>query len=323
MEYKDYKKIKEVIVMKWDTKKVVLYLLATVFITYGIGSAILFSNPKKILSFNGSVIEKSNYDINEEKTSSLNGINSISINTSSTGINIIPSNETGLKAQLKGNVVSSSPYSNPELECYASGSTVYVNVKNKTTVTFGFFSSTLKLDVYIPSNYAENLKVNSSSGSINIKGMKLSRLECNSSSGSISINDIAADEFICNSSSGSLRGDGLTTKSSRITSSSGSKRITRFVGDLKATSSSGSTRIEYVSFENNLDIDSSSGSVEIKLPENSQFYLDATSSSGRISTRFPVTVIGSNDKHQLKGTVGSDKNKVKIHTSSGSINIDK
>jgi DUF4097 and DUF4098 domain-containing protein YvlB len=81
--------------------------------------------------------------------------------------------------------------------------------------------------------------------------------------------------------------------------------------------------VEYASFDNDIDISASSGSVEVTLPENSTFYIDASASSGSIRTDFPVTIVGSSDKRQLKGVVGNDKNKVKIHTSSGSIRISK
>lgn len=303
---------------KWNIRKVVIYLIAIVFITYGLGSIILFSSPRSV--FNS---EKSNYDINDEKSVSISGITDIDVNVSSTTINIIPSDGTEVKAKLYGNVKSSSAYSKPELECYSQGETIYVNVQNKTTIVFGFFSSSMKLDVYVPSSYANNLKLSSSSGSINVKNLKLNKLQCSASSGDTSIQDITAGNFQCGSSSGSLKANGLTTKTSSLSSSSGSQRITRFTGDLKTSSSSGSIKVEYVSFDNNIDATASSGSVEIKLPESAAFYLDASASSGSVKSSFPVTVTGKAERNQLKGTVLNDKNKVRVRTSSGSINITK
>jgi lia operon protein LiaG len=302
----------------WNLKKFVICLTAIVFITYGLGSIILFSSPKSV--FNN---EKSTYGINDEKAASISGITDISINVSSTNINIIPSDGTEVKAKLYGNVITTSPYSKPELQCYTQGETLFLNVQKKASMTFNFFTPSVKLDVYIPSSYTNNLKLSSSSGSINIKNLKLNNLRCNASSGSTSIQDITADSFQYGSSSGSLRADGLATKTSSLSSSSGSQRITRFTGDLKASSSSGSIKVEYVSFDNNIDASASSGSIEIKLPESAAFYLDASASSGSVRSDFPVTVTGKTERNQLKGTVLNDKNKVRIRTSSGSITITK
>jgi lia operon protein LiaG len=303
---------------KFNIKKLVLGLFAVMLIAYGIGAVIMFTSPRSF--FSG---EKSNFDINHTKTASLNGIKEIQINVSSSSINIIPTTDSELKAHLNGNVMSMSTYAKPDLECYSSGNTLYVNVKNKGGVTFGFFSSSLKLDIYFPTAYANELKLASSSGSINIRDLKLSKLECSASSGSTTLENITSDSFDYSSSSGNLNASGLKTKTSKLSSSSGSKRVSGFTGDLKATSSSGSSAIEYSTFNNNIDITASSGNVEVKLPEEAEFYLDANVSSGSIRSDFPITVKGSNDKHELKGTVGSDKNKIKINTSSGSIRITK
>lgn len=300
----------------WNMKKIVLYLVATMFIAYGLGAIVFFSSAKT--SFNGA---KGNYDINEEKTSNVNGIKEIRVSVASPDINIIPVEGSEVKAILNGKIISSGPYTTPVLECSTSGDTLYINVNSKTNMTIGFFSSSLRLDVYIPNSYSSILKLSSSSGNFNVKNLKLSSLECNASSGDTNIENISADNFVFNTSSGSLKADKLTTKTSKLSNSSGSKRVTGFTGDLKVSSSSGDTKIDYAAFDNNINVESSSGSVEIRLPENSNFYLSARTSSGGIKTDFPITVKGETGRHELIGTVGSDKNKVKIDTSSGSIKI--
>ncbi|MFL0269452.1 DUF4097 family beta strand repeat-containing protein [Candidatus Clostridium radicumherbarum] len=302
---------------EWNIKKIVLCLLSIVVITYGIGAIVLFTNTKIFSP------EKSMYNINDEKSININGINTISVNVSSAQINVIPYDGLEVKAHFYGNVTTSSSFTKPELECYLSGDTLYINTKSKNIMTFGFFNYDLKLDVNVPASYGRNLKLDSSSGSINLSSLKLKNLSCNLSSGSTNIKQIYADDFNYNSSSGSLTTENLTTKTSELNSSSGSQRLIGFSGDLKASSSSGSIRAEYASFNNNININASSGSVTVKLPENSDFYLDASASSGSIRSSFPITVTSNNNRHELKGTVTSDKNKISIHTSSGSVNIEK
>jgi lia operon protein LiaG len=301
---------------KFNIKKLILVLLAVMLMSYGIGAIIMFTSPKS--TFGG---EKSSMNIDDVKAANLSGIKEINVNVSSSNINVIPASEGEFKAALNGNVVSMGTYTKPDLECYASGSTLYVNVKSNTKVTFGFFSSSLKLDIYIPSTYTNALKLSSSSGSLRVRDLKLSSLQLSASSGSTTIENVTADNFEYSSSSGSFTANGLTTKDSKLSSSSGSKRLSGFTGNLKSTSSSGSTKVEYSTFDNNITVTASSGSVEVKLPDTAAFYLDASASSGSIRSDFPITVTKSNDKHQLRGTVGSDRNKVAINTSSGSIRV--
>ena len=78
-------------------------------------------------------------------------------------------------------------YTKPELECYKLGDTLVIKQVNKTHMSFGFFSSDIKLDVYVPSNYNKDIKLVSFSGDININGYKLNKLQCNLSSGDINI----------------------------------------------------------------------------------------------------------------------------------------
>jgi lia operon protein LiaG len=289
-------------------------------IAYGLGAIIMFVSPKSVFSN-----EKSNFSIDEKASSKLDGINSINIGTSSTSINIIPTDENEVSAHFYGKVITSSAYQNPELECYTDGDTLRINTKNKnsTSFNFGFFSSNLKLDIYIPKSYSKELILSSSSGSINIKDIKVKSLSCSSSSGSTYLENVTADEFIQNSSSGSLKADGLFTSKTTSSSSSGSRNITNFTGDLITNSSSGSTNVEYSTFDNDIKANSSSGSIKIKLPDNAEFYLDASTSSGGIDCEFPITITESKKRNKLAGVVGSDKNNIRINCSSGSIDIRK
>ena len=81
--------------------------------------------------------------------------------------------------------------------------------------------------------------------------------------------------------------------------------------------------MEYKNFNNNVDLQASSGRIELKLPDNAEFKLNARASSGRITCKFPITVSGEKKDNYLAGTVKSDKNSVTLNTSSGNINISK
>lgn len=301
---------------KFSMKKLVLYLLAIMVTGYLLGGIVMLVSPKSL--FNA---EKSNYNIDDEISSSVDNVNNIDIIASSADINLIPTDDSSLKAHFYGNAASISGFQKPELQCYINSDTLYVDLKSKPNMSFGFFSSNLKLDVYIPSFYKENLKLTTSSGEIDMQNLVLSGLECTSSSGSTNLQNITADEFIQSSSSGSLKADKLKTKTSRLSSSSGSKRLTDFTGNLNSSSSSGSTYVKYSEFNSNVKINSSSGSVKIILPSNAEFSLEADSSSGGIDCDFPITITEKVKRNLLKGTVGDGNNSISIRTSSGGIDI--
>lgn len=303
---------------KFNMKKIVLSLLIVMAAAYLLCGLVMIVSPKSVFN-----LEKSSYSIKDEKKSDISGIDEININTSSTTINILPTDESELKARFYGDIISTSNYQKPELECYTEGSRLYVNIKTKPTVIFGIHSLNTNFDVYVPKSYKKALSASTSSGGIQIKDLTLSDIKFNSSSGSASLDNVICESFTQNSSSGSLRANGLKTNSTKTSTSSGSRKLTNFTGDLTVNSSSGGTYVEYSEFNNDIKVNSSSGSVKILLPSNAGFTLEAAASSGGIDCDFPITVTEKVRRNLLKGTVGNGENSIVINTTSGGINIEK
>lgn len=106
-----------------------------------------------------------------------------------------------------------------------------------------------------------------------------------------------------------------------ISTGSGSVRARGVRGRLEATSSSGDVDVQG-DITGDWRLSSSSGSITIALPSNAGFELDASTSSGRISTDFPVTVSGTVDRRSLRGaTKGGSGRLLRVRTASGSISI--
>ena len=222
---------------------------------------------------------------------------------------------------MTGNVISSSSSFEPLLETNIQGSTLNISVKTQFLVMFGSYSSNLKLDVYIPESYAEDLRVESSSGSVDLGNMKLNDVSLKLSSGNLKIKNLSCNNFIYTCSSGSLNADSINAKASNLKTSSGQMSIGSLTGDLKANCSSGNIDISYLQFDNNIDIHVSSGSIELTLPENSEFVLDSKASSGSIACKFPITITEKQKNNLLRGTVKNDKNKITLNSFSGNIKI--
>jgi len=70
--------------------------------------------------------------------------------------------------------------------------------------------------------------------------------------------------------------------------------------------------------------DTSNGSLDITLPSDARFRIDADTSNGKVTTDFAVTVSGSLEDDQLKGTVGDNPSiSIRATSSNGSISIRK
>lgn len=301
---------------KFNIKKIVLYLLVIILAAYGLGALILFATGGSFTKGFGPY-----HTVEDTTTSNLEGIKEIDVDVSSANIDVIKEETNVFKAHLNGKIATSDNLQKPEMQSSQSGSTLFIKVIDKPSISFGSFNSSLKLDVYIPTSYNGNVKLISSSGDINMNDFKFNKLKCNLSSGVLTMNNMSAETFDYDSSSGSLKAEGLTTKTSSLNTSSGIIDITKFSGNLKSSSSSGAIKVQYAAFDNNIDIHSSSGKIEVKLPKTAQFYLDAATSSGGITCSFPITVNGNRRDHSLRGVVVSSKNTVRLDASSGDINV--
>ncbi|MHB8557212.1 MAG: DUF4097 family beta strand repeat-containing protein [Candidatus Acidiferrales bacterium] len=65
-----------------------------------------------------------------------------------------------------------------------------------------------------------------------------------------------------------------------------------------------------------------SGDLTVQLPQQTSFELYAHTSSGRIDSKFPITVQGTISPRDLHGKVGSGGPMVDLRTSSGTIHIE-
>ncbi len=99
--------------------------------------------------------------------------------------------------------------------------------------------------------------------------------------------------------------------------------IVDFMGNLEADSVSGDINARYRVFDNNIDVKTISGKVEIDLPQNAEFYLKTNTVSGEVVAKFPITIISFNKMNQLEGSVGTGDNRIVVDTVSGDIYINK
>ena len=89
----------------------------------------------------------------------------------------------------------------------------------------------------------------------------------------------------------------------------------------KSISGSITAAIGNVNWSGQLDFESSTGEITVKLPASANTELHAESIVGNISTEFPLTVQGSIGSYSVNGTIGTGGRKLNLKTVSGPIKV--
>ena len=243
-------------------------------------------------------------NIYEEKIHQIDNLELIQIKSPSFDVKILPVESDEIKIILAGRGKASSEEIFPRLVTKIIGDKLIIEVKpiRQFSIGFSFFSSNLKLEIYLPKSYKNNLDLVVSSADVEINDLAINNFNFSTSSGDLDLISFKANRSIMRVSSGDIIAAG-------------------FNGDLELVSSSGEAYIEYEKFNNNVTLRSSSGNITLKLPPESRFYLKADTSSGNIVTDFPIAIIGSIKEDYLEGTAGDSNNRIEIRTSSGDIEL--
>ncbi|HJQ69092.1 MAG TPA: DUF4097 family beta strand repeat-containing protein [Blastocatellia bacterium] len=236
-----------------------------------------------------------------------------------------------------------------------SGNNVYIEAQGPNTN--GRSRKNVELKVSVPRNFNVDLKT--SGGKIGVEGLD-GTVRAKTSGGNLSFSSIrgpvrgetsggpiaARDidgEVVVKTSGGGIEVINITNDVVAHTSG-GSITARRIEGKLDAKTSGGSLNFEEVSGEidgrssggsvtarfskpidANCRLETSGGTVNVYLPENSQFDLDAQAGSGQIMTEFPVSITfqGKLEKSTLKGQVNGGGAVLYCRTSGSNINLKK
>lgn len=190
------------------------------------------------------------------------------------------------------------------------------------------------LTVTIPENLVPEIKsirVGVTSADVTLGDMELKNLNIDSTSGSAFISNVTADSFVFDSTSGNLTAENCSLGRMGIHTTSGCALITDVTsnhagfdvisgdvtakncefGKVEAESTSGSFSMSLNNVPKEFDADTTSGDVEILLPEDAEFTLEFDPTSGDLNLEFAAIMRG--DEY----IVGNSKNEISIETTSG------
>jgi DUF4097 and DUF4098 domain-containing protein YvlB len=168
------------------------------------------------------------------------------------------------------------------------------------------------------SSIGDRVHAETGSGDINIARVK-GNVHAKTGSGSIDASDIAG-AFEANSGSGHITLQQTAPGSVRVDTGSGGMELHGVEGSLEAKAGSGTIQAEG-SPTGAWSVHTGSGEVNLKLPSNAAFDLDAHTSSGSISIDQPHSVQGSVGRKEVRGRVGGGGVPVEVETGSGDIQI--
>jgi lia operon protein LiaG len=189
-----------------------------------------------------------------------------------------------------------------------------------------FFHNKATLNIYIPEDYDRNMDIDLGSGNLEFSGdsksepMKLRKLSLDLGSGNVKLKNLEVKNFEYDGSSGDAEIHSMAVQSGSIDISSGSLVVKGYTGGLEADVSSGHLEAQLDELINSIDIEVSSGEVDLDLPDNAGFTLNGKAGSGDISCNFPLKD-QETDKNKIKGTHGSGEHKIDLNVSSGNINL--
>ena len=283
-----------------NIRKIVIWLVVIAVVSLTIAAIAFFSTENYMVSFR----DRNNFEgdsIDEVKTFGIDQLKEIYIHSVSSDVSVFSTEEEDIKIHFYGRIALKSDKALPKLITNLEGSKLKIEIKYPKVV---FYNAKVVLDVYIPQDYRENIIMDTVSSDVDINNLDIKNFQCKTVSGDLQIE--------------SLGSDNLTLKTT-----SGNVNVLDIIGNLKADSVSGNVNVGYRVFDNNIDIKTISGKVNIDLPQNAEFYLKTNTVSGEVVAKFPITIISFNKMHQLEGTLGTGDNSIIIDTVSGDIYINK
>jgi DUF4097 and DUF4098 domain-containing protein YvlB len=185
----------------------------------------------------------------------------------------------------------------------------------------------------VPERYS--VIVRTGGGSIEISELE-GRVEAETSGGSIEVSEIAGPvsldtsggpiraaeikgDLVLRTSGGSLR---ITEVDGRVEArtSGGSIDVHEVSGEVVARTSGGSISIRFLEAPVG-DAETSGGSIDVEVPGEAQFDLEASTSGGRVRIEQEIALRGDVDASDVRGSVNGGGPRLRLRTSGGNIRV--
>ncbi|RXZ82675.1 hypothetical protein EBB07_09250 [Paenibacillaceae bacterium] len=239
-------------------------------------------------------------EVNKTREMDVAEFRNLQVNSESANVRFISGGGEVLTARLHGYVPAKhAEYMDVKLN--ERGDTLELNVVKRDGFLFGF--SHMTLDIEVPEKLWDAIRVEISSGNVELDGLnsdqvivggrsgrvkitnltaatgeiKLSSgnitvenadtntLDLATSSGSIKLSDVQSETIELKSSSGNIRMENFDANQVNFKTSSGSVKLEEGAGELKGSTTSGNIKVAFAEMKHDMDLKATSGSVKVKL----------------------------------------------------------
>jgi DUF4097 and DUF4098 domain-containing protein YvlB len=169
------------------------------------------------------------------------------------------------------------------------------------------------------SSIGSDVQIRAGSGDVELENVA-GQITGNAGSGAVKFSNVkGAVRFETGSGDVEIANPGNTVE---LNTGSGNLTVSNATSDVRASTSSGDVDLSGdPGGMNYWDVKTGSGNVTLGVPSSSSLRLYARSGSGDIESDLPISMEGSNDKHELRAKLGDGKARVEVETSSGSITL--
>ncbi len=280
-------------------------------------------------------------DINEEQRFNIEQLRNITIETTSTNVQLVRTTEQEASIKLTGSITGTF---NKEVSLAfdVNGDHATIGVsQNKWNVGFGI--NNVKLLVELPEKAWDNvsilgkssnisvehleaneLDINTNSGNITLASINSNTLSASANSGNIKLDEVVGDKFGFNTNSGNITTSSLDTSDIVFYSKTGNVTIDGTNYKVDGTTSSGNIKLLASSIMSSSNLQANSGNIKVELREEpTDLSLEFNANSGKGSVRADGFTYQFKDskKHSFKGAFGSGRNSLAVKTNSGNFTL--
>jgi lia operon protein LiaG len=255
-------------------------------------------------------------EISDEKSLNIQGIDEILVTMTSAQVHLIRE-ETGYEVRFHYYGISLQ-----EIKLVAENSNQTLSVSAKRKYAFLGTVGDTRLDIFLPANYQQKMRIKTSSGKVIVDSLDLAEFTLTTSSGGLEAENINAGRVTLNASSGKLSIRRLSADELELKGTSSSVNIGEcIVKGTRIKTTSGSVAVTYREFENqNVAIDTTSGSVTLGLPDTAGFSIDAKMTPGKFRSDFQFGS-GTSTASKISGQTGTPDSTISVHAAGGQIEI--
>jgi lia operon protein LiaG len=164
------------------------------------------------------------------------------------------------------------------------------------------------------------LWLDTGSGDVDVRDTE-GDLHLDTGSGDVTVRNARGDVLDADTGSGDVTFDGISFESGRFDTGSGDVRVSDAeLGRAEFDTGSGGVFGSFRTTPESLAMDSGSGDVTVELPRNAGTEVSISTSSGRITTDFPIAVTRQS-RRSLRGTIGDGSASLKIDAGSGNVRL--